>query len=202
MMLCAPTVIAQSLTGNVGSAGVSEGDTSVEFRAGFDDIGNIGARLHYDYGLTDWYQFRVIGSFAQPDGESWDVTSLTAENWFQWSEEQADNSGFNGGLRFAYGFAQDGGPDEAEIRFTVTDRFSGEWEWRGNLIAEMEAGDGSRGGVDLEARLQLSRELNFNALGTTDWRLGAELFGEIGNTLNIPDIDQQAYQLGPVLKVA
>ncbi|MEO1188338.1 MAG: hypothetical protein AAFW60_04630, partial [Pseudomonadota bacterium] len=126
---------AQSLTGNVGSAGVTDGEQAVEARIGFDEDDNIAARVHYDYSFTDWYQVRVIGSFSQPDGGDWDYRSLTIENWLQWSEEADDNSGFNGGLRFAYGFA-DEGPDEFETRLTLTDKFAENWEWRANVIAE------------------------------------------------------------------
>ncbi len=192
---------AQSLTGNVGSAGVTKAEQSVEARLGLDDEGNAASRIHYDNAFTDWYQLRLIGSFSKPDSEDWDLTGLTVENWFQWSEEQADNSGFNGGLRFAYGFAKDDGPDEAEVRLTLTDKFAGDWEWRSNLIAEIETGDGSDGGVDLELRGQISRAINVSALGSDDWRLGVEVFSELGNSRNIPGFDDQAHQVGPVVKI-
>lgn len=192
---------AQSLTGNVGSAGVSKGEQSVEARLGVDEDGNAGSRIHYDNAFTDWYQFRLLAAFSQPDGEDWDVSSLTVENWLQWREEADDNTGFNGGIRFAYGFAQDGGPDEAEIRLTVTDTFADGWEWRANLIAEMEAGDDSEGGVELEGRAQISRALDVSALGTSDWRLGVEYFAEFGNSRDIPGLSDQAHQIGPVVKI-
>lgn len=192
---------AQSLTGNVGSAGVSKGERSIEARFGINEDGDAASRLHFDYGYTGWYQLRLISSFSRPEGGDWDVSGLTAENWFQWSEEAADNSGFNGGFRFAYTFAQDDGPDEAEVRLTLTDKFASDWEWRANLIAEVEAGDGSEGGVSLEARGQLSRALQFSALGTSDWRLGVEIFSELGNSRNIPGFDAQAHQAGPVVKL-
>ena len=57
---------SQSLTGNVGSAGISEGSRSIEFRTGFDDDGNLAGRIHYDQALTGWYQFRVIGAVRKP----------------------------------------------------------------------------------------------------------------------------------------
>ncbi len=192
---------AQSLTGNVGSAGVSKGEQSVEARFGADEDGNAGSRIHYDNAFTEWYQLRLIGAFSQPDDGDWDVSSLTVENWFQWSEEASDNSGFNGGVRFAYGFDQNGGPDEAEVRLTVTDKFADDWEWRANLIAEMETGNGSEGGVELEGRAQISRALNISALGTDDWRLGVEYFAEFGNSRDIPGLSGQAHQIGPVVKL-
>lgn len=195
------TATAQSLTGNVGSAGISDGERALEARIGVDEEGNAGARIHYDYSFTGWYQLRLIGSFSQPDGGDWDYSAFTVENWFQWSEEASDNSGFNGGLRFAYGFADDGGPDEAEVRLTATDKFAGPWEWRANLIGEIEAGDGSEGGVELELRSQVSRAVEMTALGTDDWRFGVELFSELGNTRDIPGFDDQAHQVGPVVKI-
>lgn len=190
----------QSLTGNVGSAGISAGDRSVEARAGIDDEGNLGSRIHYDQALTGWYQFRVIAAFERPDAGEADFSGVTLENWFQWSEESSDGKGFNGGVRFAYTLTDDGEPDEAAVRLTLTDKFAGVWEWRANAIAEMETGGGRQDGAGLEMRLQLTRALNSSLLGTTDWRLGAELFSEYGNTEDIPQLSDQAHQLGPVLK--
>lgn len=192
---------AQSLTGNVGSAGISQGERSVEFRTGFDGEGNAASRLHYDQALTDWYQFRVIGAFRRPDGEDWDFAGLTFENWFQWSEEAEDKSGFNGGLRLSYGLSDGPGTDEIETRLTLTDKFAAVWEWRANFIAEVEVGDGSEGGAALQTRAQITRALGANAFGSGNWRLGIEAFSEYGNTRDIPGFEDQAHQIGPVLKV-
>lgn len=192
---------AQSLTGNVGSAGISNGEQAIESRIGMDDDGNAASRVHYDNAFTDWYQLRLIASFSKPEDGDWGFSSATIENWFQWSEEGKDNSGFNGGLRFAYGISDGGGPDEAEIRLTLTDKFLQDWEWRANVIAEAEVGDGSSDGVDLESRFQLSRAVPLSALGSDKWRLGVELFSEYGNSRDILDLDDQAHQIGPVLKI-
>ncbi len=193
---------AQSLTGNVGSAGVTDGERAVEFRAGLDDENNVASRIHYDHSFSDWYQLRLIGRFSRPEDENWDFTSFTVENWFQWSEEASDGQGFNGGLRFAYAFADDGGPDEAEVRLTVTDKFASGWEWRANLIGEVEAGNDSEGGVALQARGQITRAVDISALATSDWRLGLELFSEFGNSRDIQGIEEQAHQIGPVIKAS
>ncbi|HAY06901.1 MAG TPA: hypothetical protein PKV67_11410 [Hyphomonas sp.] len=190
----------QSLTGNVGSAGISAGDRSVEARAGVDHEGNLASRFHYDQALSDWYQLRVIAAFAKPEGGDLDFSGMTLENWLQWSEEGDDQSGFNGGLRFAYTFADSGGPDEAAVRFTLTDRFAGAWEWRANAIAEVETGGGREDGVALQTRLQLTRAIDVDLFGTPKWRFGAELFSEYGNTEDIPGFGQQAHQAGPVVK--
>jgi hypothetical protein len=195
------TAQAQSLTGNVGSAGITDGEQGVEFRIGLDGDGNAASRFHYDHSFTDWYQLRIIGAFSRPDGADWDYSSLTFENWFQWSEEAADKSGFHGGFRFAYTFADGDGPDEAEVRLTVTDKFADVWEWRANVIGEVETGDGSEGGVGLEARGQLTRAVGRPVFGTASMRIGAELFSEFGNTRDIPGLEDQAHQLGPVVKI-
>ena len=199
--MAASPAFAQSLTGNVGSAGITAGEQGIETRFGFNDDGDAAGRVHYDYSFSDRYQLRLIGAFSQPDGQDLDFSSFTVENWFQWSEEASDNSGFNGGLRFAYSLANDSGPDEAEVRLTATDKFGDGWEWRGNLIGEIETGSGSEGGLSLEARAQVSRAVEMQALGSDDWRLGVELFSEFGNTRDIPDFEDQAHQIGPVVKV-
>lgn len=200
---CFSTASAQSLTGNVGSAGVTDGERGVEARIGFDDDGNLGSRVHYDHSFTGWYQLRLIGSFSQPDGGDFEFRSFTIENWLQWSEEADDNSGFKGGLRFAYGFADDSDDtDEAQVRLTVTDKFADGWEWRTNVIAEMETGPGSAGGVDLQTRFKFSRAIDVRAFNTNSWRLGVELFSEYGNSRDLADFDDQAHQIGPVIKAS
>ncbi|KCZ93049.1 hypothetical protein HHI_10189 [Hyphomonas hirschiana VP5] len=191
----------QSLTGNVGSAGISQGDRSAEWRAGMEDEGNLASRIHFDQAITGWYQVRVTGSFRKPDGQDWDYTGLTIENWFQWSEEAGDTSGFNGGLRLAYGFSDGADPDEIEARLTLTDKFADVWEWRANVIAEIEVGKASDGGTALATRAQLTRALGVNVLGSDNWRFGLEAFSEYGTTRDMPGFEDQAHQIGPVLKV-
>lgn len=191
---------SQSLTGNVGSAGISDGSRSIEFRTGFDDDGNLAGRIHYDQALTGWYQFRVIGAFRKPDGGDLDFSGVTLENWLQWAEEGRDGTGFNGGLRLSYTRSEAGAPDEAAIRLTLTDKFAGNWEWRANAIGETEIGGGRDDGFDLETRLQLTRALPVALGGTRDWRLGGEIFSEYGNIDAIPGLNRQAHQAGPVIK--
>ncbi len=193
---------AQSLTGNVGSAGVTDGEQAVEVRFGVDDEGAAGARAHYDYSFTGRYQVRLIGAFGKPDAGDWDFSSFTIENWFQWSEEADDNSGFNGGLRLSYGVAPDGDPDEAEIRLTLTDKFAERWEWRANVISELEVGSGRDDGVSLETRGQLTRNFDVDLLGSGGMRFGAEIFSEYGDTTDILGFDDQAHQIGPVVKAS
>ncbi|QYJ01381.1 hypothetical protein KUV46_03055 [Thalassovita mediterranea] len=192
---------AQSLTGNVGSAGISDGEQSVETRFGVNDAGDAAARIHYDYAATGWYQLRLISSFSRPEDEDWDFSAFTVENWFQWSEEARSGEGFNGGLRLAYGFADGGGPDEAEVRLTITDKFAGAWEWRANAIGEVETGSGSQGGVEIETRAQLTRAIDTDMLGSSGARFGVEIFSEWGNSRDIGGLDEQAHQIGPVLKL-
>jgi hypothetical protein len=194
----ATTANAQSLTGNVGSAAITQGERGIEARVGFNDNGDAGARVHFDYGFTDWYQLRTIASFSQPDGGDWAYSALTLENWFQWREEGSDGSGFNGGLRVAYSFQDGGGPDEAEVRLTLTDRFAGDWEWRANVIGEIETGDGSEGGVALESRAQVTRAIPLPPF--SQGRLGLELLSEYGTTRDVLALEDQAHQVGPVLK--
>lgn len=192
----------QSLTGNVGSAGIRSGDRSIEWRTGIDDTDNLATRIHYDQALSGWYQFRVIAAFQKPVGGEFNYTGITLENWIQWSEESSDGSGFNGGARISYSVSDGSGPDEAEIRLTLTDRFLEDWEWRANAIGEVETGTGREKGVGLETRLQLTRAARLDWLGATDWRVGGELFSEYGNTEDIPGLEEQAHQAGPVFKAS
>jgi len=79
-LLMSLSASAQSLTGNVGSAGISDGEQAIEARVGLNDAGDAGARVHYDYSFTDWYQLRVITSFSRPDGDDIDFSSFTVSS--------------------------------------------------------------------------------------------------------------------------
>lgn len=195
-----PAALAQSLTGNVGSADVSAGERAYEFRIGISEEGDIGSRAHFDVAFNDWYQLRTIAAFAQPDAEDWEFRGLTFENWFQWREEGEDGSGYNGGLRLAYTFAEGSRTDEVAARLTLTDKLADGWEWRANLIGEIEAGSGSEGGVNIGSRAQVSRAMGGPFLGARSWRLGAEVFSEYGNSRDLASLDEQAHQIGPVVK--
>lgn len=199
-LLAAPTALAQSLTGNVGSAAITKGERDLEVRVGVNSEDEADSRVHYTHAFTDWYQLRTIVSFEKDDGQGWDYGSLGFENWFQWREEAKDGSGFNGGLRLGYAFEDGAGPDEAEVRLTLTDKFAGAWEWRTNVIAEFETGSGSEGGAELETRFQLTRGMPAPFLGASRWRLGAEILSEYGNTRDFAALDDQAHQVGPVVK--
>lgn len=198
---CAGVASAQSLTGNVGSANITSGERSAEARVGTDDDGNIQSRVHFEHGFSDWYQLRVIAAFSKPDDQDWDYSGITFENWFQWSTEAKNGEGFNGGIRLGYTFAAQDRSDEAAIRLTVTDRFAEHWEWRANLIAGVETNRDAASGAELESRLQLTRSIPLSFSGRDEWRIGAELFSEYGNSRDLPDFSQQAHQIGPVAKV-
>jgi hypothetical protein len=200
-VLSSPAASAQSLTGNVGSAAINEGERAVESRIGFDGDGNAASRFQFEYAFTDWYQLRVIGAFSRPDDEEWSYAGTTLENWFQWREEAEDGAGFNGGVRIAYTFSDDDDPDEVALRLTLTDEFADGWEWRANLIGEVETGNGSADGAFLETRAQLSRSLSLSAFDSSELRLGVELFSEYGNSEDVPGFDEQAHQFGPLVKV-
>lgn len=191
---------AQSLTGNVGSANITEGDRSVEARIGTDEAGTIQSRVHVEQSFAGWYKLRLIAGFSKPEEGDWDYSGVTAENWFQWASESKTGEGFNGGLRLSYTVSNGDRPDSAAVRMTLTDKFADAWEWRANAIAGVEANEGSEGGIELESRLQLTRGVPVGWLGSNNWRLGGELFSEYGNTRDLPRFSEQAHQVGPVIK--
>jgi len=84
----------------------------------------------------------------------------------------------------------------------VTDKFANGWEWRANIIGEIETGSGRANGVSLETRAQITRALSLSALNATKWRLGLDMFSELGNSRDIPRFRVQAHQIGPVVKVS
>ena len=77
LSLTAPAA-AQSLTGNVGSAGVTKGEQSIETRLGLGEGGVAGSRIHVDNAssaFTDWYQTGSNGARR--------VRTTPGRVWFQ-----------------------------------------------------------------------------------------------------------------------
>lgn len=195
----ATPALAQSLTGNVSSPNISAGDRGVESRTGMDNEGNLAGRVHYDQAFSGWYKLRFIGAYSRKDGSSVDFSGVTLENWLQWTEESSDGSGISTGATFSYTLPDGAGPDKSAFGLLLADRFAQKWEWRANASADTEVGGGRKEGVNLGSSFQLTRKLNITQAGSSNWRLGAEMFSKYGTTDDILDLDDQAHQIGPVI---
>ena len=75
-----------------------------------------------------------------------------------------------------------------------------DWERRANVIAGAGISDDADSAADLESRLPLIRAFPGAAFAGGSWRFGAEFFSDYANSRDIPGLDQQAHQFGPVLK--
>lgn len=195
----ATPVWAQSLTGNVSSPKISAGDRGVESRTGIDDEGNMAGRVHYDQAFSGWYKMRLIGAYQRKDGASLDFSGVTFENWLQWTEESSDGSGMNTGATLSYTLSDGAKADKTAFGLLLSDRFAQSWEWRANGSADSEVGGGRKEGVNLGTSFQLTRKLDIVQAGSSNWRLGGEIFSKYGTTDDILDLDDQAHQIGPVI---
>ena len=206
----AQTALAASPIGNVSGAKVKAGERSSEQRIGFlrDDTNSrkdqrIQMRQHFDYGVNDWYALRFIIAQDRPNGENLDISSYTFENRFQLIE--AREHGFDAGIRLSYGHTSDAtSPDEIDVRLIAMGHLDKQqkWAWRHNTVIEHDIGANSKGGLMLEWRHQLAREIDHGVQGIKKWQLGVEMFNDIGRTSQQSGFERQDHQIGPVTKIS
>jgi hypothetical protein len=201
---------AASPIGNVGTAKVDAGEFNIEQRIGFtrDDKSSrtdqrLQMRQHFDYGVNDWYALRFNIAQDRRNGENMGISSYTIENRFQLIE--ARDHGFDAGFRIIYGHrTANQSPDEIDVRLMAMGTFGehDEWAWRHNTVMEHDIGNNSTGGLMLEWRHQLVREIDHGVQGIKKWQVGAEIFNDIGRTNQQSGFERQDHQIGPVTKIS
>ena len=202
--------MAASPISNVGTARVDEGRLSIEHRTCYTLDGEsaredqqLRTRVHLDYGFTDDYALLLIAEQSRLNGDNLEHNVITLQNRIQLFEQ--DTHGFDGGVRVIYGHRDgDKTPHELDLRLMGMGRFGqqNEWEWRQNIIFERDLGENSRPGWQLELRSQLMREIPSPSPLFTRFRIGAELFADIGRLNELSGYDHQDNQFGPVLKAS
>jgi hypothetical protein len=111
---------AHASTSTVSGASVTKGQSSVEARMSYsanDEGGSnedrIRTRVHYDYGVTDFYAIRAVVAGDKRKGDSHEFDSLTIENRFQLLNKKRD--GWDLGVRLNY-TQKDGDKSPSEMR--------------------------------------------------------------------------------------
>jgi hypothetical protein len=189
---------AFATTGTVFSPEVDDGERGLEYRISLqpdhdDQPERFSHRLHYQHALDDSLRWRLIALQREVDNDGLEFRYARLELQWQFLEDQ--EAGWDSALRYELQIAEgDDLPHRVRLAWTgkgdVTDR----WQLRANFLTGREFGSGSNSGLLLETRAQATYRLNN---GT---RIGLEMFNDLNYTTDMGSFDDQAHQLGPIVK--
>ena len=183
-------------TRNVSSPGVDKGVWEAEARFGMetDDRAARDRRLRQlylvEYGVTDWYSFRLNARVQKLHGVAHDYTATEWEHKFQLFHDTED--GWNGGFKIVYSLAHNGGGANALNLVLLGETYWGAFRHRANIGWEREIGRHAESGVALDASYQVTAKPGDRL------RAGAEWFGSFGEIWHTGGFSAQEHQLGPV----
>lgn len=188
-----------STTGSVGSPNVNEGKSSVAFRIGFSDADEnssdddrFRARVHYDYGVTDFYALRLQVAGDDRKGNNFEHESITLLNRFHIIKKE--DYGFDAGFRLGYTM-KDGDKKPDNVSFGLFQLVPYDaWEFRFNELFEHEVGEESESGISFALRSQATYKIS------DTHRLGLEMFNDFDNLRTQSGYSDQNHTIGPVLK--
>lgn len=189
-----------STTGAVGAPAVEKGKAAAEIRLGYSadeksspEDERLRTRIHYDYGLTGLYAFRLVLAGDRRKGNGFEADSIGVENRFHLLKKK--DHGFDFGVRLNYVYKDgDKKPDRAAIGAYELIPFGESWELRLNQIFAHATGPGSVSGISFESRIQATYKIS------DAHRLGFENFSDFGRLNDLSGFENQAHTLGPVLK--
>lgn len=160
-------------TSNVYGPSVERGESEVEYRGGAFNGGVLDGvvlhRVEAGYAFNDWWRPALVVQSADMPGASVEVTSVAAENVFDFTATRSWPVHFGGYAEYSFG--QNGRDDAVEFKL-LAERRSGPMTTRLNLTAERHVGDGA------------SDEWEYGYAARAMWRandlwaLGLEGFGE------------------------
>lgn len=187
---------AFAAVGNVGKATVDKGVASVETRMSlyFDERPSqdrkFNSHVHFDYGVTDDFGFRLIATQTQAHGDNLEHSDARGELHFQVFDAETD--GFDGAFRLEY-VREDGanGADQARVRLAAAKAVD-DLKYTTNLIVGHQIGAERVDGLSAEWRWSIFQKLG-NVWG------GVEAYHNLGNLHTTEGWETQSHQIGPVV---
>lgn len=182
-------------TTSVFSPDVRAGSQAAEYRLSFvpqsgDDA--IAHRLHYQRAWSEDWRWRFIGLLSDRGADDLEYRYMRLELQNQFLSDEVGD--WDAAVRYEFQIADnDDRPSRVRVAFTAKRDLDARWQIRGNFLTGREFGAESGEGYLLETRAQITR-----AVG--DYRLGIESFNDFNDTQDVGGFDDQAHQIGPVLK--
>ncbi len=183
----------------VGGATVTKGKLDVVGRVGYDfDNDNksqdnrFRSRIHFDYGVTEWWAPRLIVAQDKRGGDSWEHSGITFENRFELLNR--DSAPLDLGFRLSYSYKDgDKKPDNIGFRLVEVFDLNEDWNVKLNQIVQHEVGEDAEQDAIFQSRAQATYKL------CDKLRLGVESFNVIGDLSDTPAYEDQDHTIGPVL---
>jgi hypothetical protein len=179
--------------GMVFSPVVNEGESTVDYRIGYQPDGDASAqRIQYKYGMTDRLRLGGIIQFNQNDLESFAFQFVRFEAMCQMLDEES--LGIASAIRV---IIEVPGRDDAPYRAGAA--WSGQWDldeyWqaRGNVMVNFDFGQYRTPGLLIGGRAQISRRITRHVSVAFDYFGGNNDFASLGN------FDENLHQVGPLL---
>ncbi len=187
-MILAPPALAQNNGGVFGPV-VNEEDKTAEVRISFDpDRDSYASRIHYQQAFSDSLRGRVVVQGSDGPGRDFDVNFVQTELLWQLTP---DGQSYQTALRFDGNIPTDGGPGAVNISWTNQFNMDENWQSRGLILLQKQVGSGSREGLFVQTRGNVSRKAGAKG------RLGVEFYNFWGTTDNFRDLNLQTHQAGP-----
>ncbi len=182
----APAYATKALT----SPYVTKGRATSEWRGGYDVMDNAHdvarTRLLQSYGVTDWWDTRIAGTFSH-NGEA-STDALSWENKFQLTEKGA--LPIDLGLRLDYSYSTNAGVDKGFARLLAAKKI-GPVSQIANFSVGRELGEDHSNNMTFDVAYGAAYDLS------PDYALGVEYYGDFADFDNT--YSEQVHQVGPVL---
>lgn len=204
------SAMAASPTSKVGGARVKANQSAIEYRFGssFDSQSDsqdkqLRSRLHLDYGVNDWYAFRLVASQRKNNGESFEHDKLGFHNRFQVFDKATH--GFDGGFRLTYDLS-DGDKKPDALGVTLVSQlplpFAPSWQWDHNMIFGHDVGSQASDGLSFEIRNQITKTLDWQCEHISKLRVGVAMFNDFGNVRTDTGYANQQHEIRPFVKAS
>lgn len=188
-----------STTSSVGSPNVSEGKSALAFRLGYSEADEtssederVRTRIHYDYGVTDFYAVRLQIAGDDRKGNNFEHDDITFVNRFHVLKKE--QHGFDFGFRLGYTH-KDGDKKADAVSLGFYQLFANDnWEYRFNELFDHEVGKESDSGLQFAVRSQATYKVS------DTHRFGLEMFNDFDNLTTQSGYQDHSHTIGPVLK--
>lgn len=172
---------------------VTKGRATVELRTGYDVMEDSSddtsrARVLTSYGVTDFWDSRVAGTWSKVDGEDATTDAVAWENKFQLTPKDA--YWVDLGIRLDYSKLTNTGVDEVLARLLAAKKI-GSFSNIANFSFGRQVGEDSSNDVGFDVAYSIAYDLS------PTYALAVEYYGDFDDFDNT--YSEQNHQIGPVI---
>ena len=192
--ITAPFALAQNVGGVFGPV-VTEGDRSIQYRAGFSPGEDGGRdrfvhRIHYQQAINENWRWRIVAQGSDVEDGSLEGNFVVGELHWQFLDQKKD--GWSSALRLDARLSEgDDGAHLIGVNWTSQVPLTENLSFVGVVLVAEELGDRARDGTFLQTRGSLTYSLEGGN------KIGVEMFNVHGDIGDLQDLDEQNLTIGP-----